>query len=336
MSNGVFQISNSEEYRRAGSLDLIEMLPVPDCNPLFMPKLVLETIVGAVTRREFIHVSGPSGVAKTALIEALSGNPSNFLALCSYLGAEPKPLRLFPIETPIYETAGELWQHRSIKNNQTYDEFSGLVQALIVASKIQDAYPLIWLREMGRVMSSSVQGGLLNLMASNILLPNGERIDGRNIAWIADSNYQAEREYSHSLVPFDDALKRRFTVNITLGYLTPKQEAYALAHLMQKRYGKSMVNQELIKQVVKLGMEIRSYRMEGMLKSVPPPTIYGYEAFLRMAMAMPHLSAQQVANMTLLGAAWREDEKHISAILGKIFGVQGDSAQDSAMAGNVI
>ena len=57
-------------------------------------------------------------------------------------------------------------------------------------------YPLVWLREMGRVHSSSVQGELVNPMSKyDILLPDGRRLDGSKVDWVADSNYQADGDF---------------------------------------------------------------------------------------------------------------------------------------------
>ena len=107
------------------------------------------------------------------------------------MGFQEKPLRLFPIEMVIFETPGELFQRRALKDGTTYDEKSCLVKALHDASQLKnESYPLIWLREMGRVHSSSVQGGLLDLLVKeNIILPDGNLIPVQNISWIADSNY---------------------------------------------------------------------------------------------------------------------------------------------------
>jgi len=50
----------------------------------------------------------------------------------------------------------------------------------------------------------------------------------------------------------------------------------------------------LIHKVVQLGQAVRRHRAEGNLRSLAPPTIYGYLAFLRMATALPHLNLQQL------------------------------------------
>jgi hypothetical protein len=78
---------------------------------------------------------------------------------------------------------------------------------------------------------------------------------------------------------------------------------------------------DLIVKVVQMGQVIRRYRADGTLLSVPPPTLYGYLAFLRMVQAMPHLSLLQIAQATLFGNAGREDRQHISGVFGEVFGL---------------
>jgi MoxR-like ATPase len=68
----------------------------------------------------------------------------------------------------------------------------------------------------------------------DIVLPDGARIDGRRIAWVADSNYQAEQDFTHTLVTLDDALRRRFSVNLTMGYLAAEQEIKVLQNLTKE------------------------------------------------------------------------------------------------------
>ncbi|MDY6988904.1 MAG: AAA family ATPase [Thermodesulfobacteriota bacterium] len=236
MANGVYRISRLEEYRKAGSTDIVEMLPAPGCNRLFLPKFVLEILVYAIVHREFIHLSGPTGSAKSSLLEALHLVPENFRAICGGLGYAVLPLKLYPIEMTTYETPGELYQRRSLRDGSTFDEKSRLVDALEdAAASGEDCYSLIWLREIGRVHSSSVQGGLLNLMTKgDIVLPEGSRLAGEAISWVADSNYQAENDSTHTLVTLDDALKRRFTIQLSLDYLSPEQEVSVLQHMLRK------------------------------------------------------------------------------------------------------
>ena len=329
MAAQVFRLSRNSEYRKAGPTDLVELLAPPGNNPLFLLKWLVDTLVYAIVRHEFVHLSGPTGSAKSSLLEALYLVPENFRSLCASLGFAVKPLKLYPVEMAIYEAPGELYQRRSLKDGTTYDEMSKLVQALEDAAKCRnDCYPLIWLREMGRVHSSSVQGGLLNLMTRNdILLPDGRRIDGAGIAWVADSNYQAEQDSNHTLVNLDDALKRRFSINLTLDYLSGEQEVQVLEYLVvEMKLG--TLDRELIAKVVKLGQAIRRQRLEGNLQSLVPPTIYGYLAFLKMAQSLTYLSLQQVAIVTLLGNAGLEDRKLVFSVLNEVFGLQNTQEED--------
>jgi len=236
MGSQIFRISRPQEYRKAGPTDLVELVPVPGQNPLFIMRWIVDTLVYGIVHGEFIHLSGPTGSAKSSLLEALYLVPSNFLAVCTGLRFKTLPLQLHPIEMATYETPGELYARRALKDGTTYDEKSGLVVALEHATEdCGKSYNLIWLREMGRVHSPSVQGGLLNLMTKgDIALPNGRRLKGGGIAWVADSNYQAEQDSTHTLVTLDDALKRRFSINLTLDYLSASQEIQVLQHLMQE------------------------------------------------------------------------------------------------------
>jgi hypothetical protein len=251
------------------------------------------------------------------------------------MGFDQRPLKVYPIEMATYEAPGELYNRRALKNGTTYDEMSRLVQALEDASKTNGAsYPLVWLREMGRVHSSTVQGGLLNLMTKgDIVLPDGRRIDGVRTAWVADSNYQAEQDASHTLVPLDDALKRRFSINLTLDYLSAEQEAQILEHLAATNGAPPDVR--LIERIVTLGQVIRRHKAQGDLQSVVPPTIYGYLAVVRMAGRMPHLSIQQIIRTTLLGNAKGDDQKLIPGIINEVFGLKAADDADPAIGNDL-
>ncbi len=323
MTKRVFRVDQENEYRMAGPFDLVQLLPTSHGNPLFIMKWQLQSLVDDIVAHEFIHLSGPTGSAKSSLIEALSSVQGNFRPICEDLGLAVKPVRLFPVEMAVYETPGELYQRRAIQNGTTYDEDSQLVQSLKKAAEDRDAYySIIWLREMGRVHAPSVQGGLLNLMThDDIVLPNGSHLSGHGIAWIADSNYQAAHESTHTLVTLDDALRRRFGSNLTMDYLSSELEAVVLENLWRE-CSQTDVDMELIDKVVKLGQVVRRHRNEGSLQSLVPPTIHGYLAFLRKAQSMPELSRQQVAEATLLGNASGRDRELLPAIQQEIFGLK--------------
>jgi len=240
-------------------------------------------------------------------------------------------MKLFPVEMAIFESPGEIYQRRALRKGQTYDEKSVLVEYLEKASQIRDEYyPVIHLREIGRVHSSSVQGGLLNLITpSDVELPDGRRVEGNGICWLADSNYQAEQDSRHTLVPLDDALARRFSVNLTLTYLDPEQE---LAVVQELRQGK-VTEQQL--QVIKLGHKIRYERAQGRLQSVSPPTIASYLVFIDMMRNLASLSPKQVAQSTLVGNACNDDLKHVDSLLNSVFGLAPEEGQDAEIGENL-
>ena len=336
MAAQVYPVWEPEQYRRAGPNDLVELRPVPGGHSLFLEKRIIEALVYAIAMHEACHLSGPTGSAKTSLIEALALVPENYLSVCQALGLPTKPVKLYPVEMVTFEAPGELYQRRALSEGTTYDEPSRLVVALEDAERVKEHYaPVIWLREMGRVHSASVQGGLLNLMSTtDIVLPDERRLDGRGIAWVADSNYQAERDATHTLVILDDALKRRFGVNLTLGYLGPEQEIEVLAQIVEKTEGRP-ADREVIRHVVRLVHVIRRYKEEGHLSSTPPPTIPNCLSMLRMIASMPHMSLQQAANNTLVGNPSRDDQKMFAAVFNEVFGLQEVETEDFTMGNNL-
>ena len=77
----------------------------------------------------------------------------------------------------------------------------------------------------------------------DILLPDGRRLDGSKVAWVADSNYQADGDSTHTLVTLDDALRRRFTINLTLDYLDLLQEVQVVQHILKEVRDEKDANQ---------------------------------------------------------------------------------------------
>jgi len=338
MAKKIYKITRIRQLNSAGPEDIVELLPAPGATPLFLKKIFLDVLAYGISQNEFIHLSGPTGSAKSSVLEALAV-PKNYRSLCKANNLDhDRPLRIYPIEMATFESPAELYQRRSLKNGSTYDEPSTLVVALQHASKNRDKQQaLIWLREMGRVHSASVQGGLLNLMSkTDIRLPDGSCIDGTGIAWVADSNYQADSDATHTLVTLDDALKRRFSINLTLGYLPEEQEEQVLLYLLDSEAREDV--RDLIPGIVRLGNEIREQKMEGNLQSVTPPTIYGYLALLRLQQKMPGTSLQDAVKATLLGNASQEDSAQAQVLFNRIFGLQSemDLDDDNAMGGDWI
>jgi hypothetical protein len=330
MSENVFRINKPYELRKAGPLDLIEMVPVPGTNPLYLPKVTLEIYTYGVIMCMLIHISGPTGTAKSSLIEAMA-LPANFFPICKSLGfPHKKPIKLYAAEMACFESPGELYQRRSLKEGTTYDEPSIVIKSLRDADKYKKTHHIvIWIKEMGRAHAPSVQGGLLDLMGKIIIrLPDGSTIDPSGIAWVCDSNYQAESDSIHTLVTLDDALKRRFSINLTMDYLAAEQEEQILHHLIRKWRLKQDLRM-LVPKIVKLGQKIRHHRLEGNLQSATAPTIYGYEALFKMMDALPHLSLRDAVFHTILGNTSLEDSKTAMAVFNEIFGLQAEDEEET-------
>lgn len=333
MGKNVYRIDQPEELRKAGPSDLIAMIPVRDANPLYLKKKTLEIYAYGVVHKEFMHISGPTGTAKSSFLEAMT-IPQNFHAICDFLGFKnKKPIRLYTAEMVCFETPGELYQRRSLKDGTTYDEASIIIKALRDADKYKESHQVVmWIKEMGRAHAPSIQGGLLDLMVkTRVHLPDGSTLDPIEIAWVCDSNYQAENDSVHTLVTFDDALKRRFRLNITLDYLDAEQEEQVLHYLIRKWNLKPDLRL-LVPKIVKLGQKIRYQRIEGNLQSATAPTIYGYEGLLKMIDALPHLSLRDAVFHTLLGNTNIDDSKTAMTTFNEIFGLQAEDEEEVSLS----
>ena len=85
-----YRLDRKTEYKKATPFDLIQLLPAPNGNVLFLPRIVLETMVLGVVRTELLHLSGPTGSAKTSFLEAMGREPRNFTLVCELLGLPPE------------------------------------------------------------------------------------------------------------------------------------------------------------------------------------------------------------------------------------------------------
>ncbi len=264
MTERIARLWREHEFKQAGPNEAIELLPVPGNTPMVLKKTVLEILGRAISSGEFAHCFGPTGSGKSGLIEAITLVPENWAALCRGMGLEYRPLEMFAIEMVNYETPGELYKQRAIRDGHTYDEESELIRAVRGAAACTGThYPLIWLRELGRVHSASVQGGLLNLITRGMIrLPDEQFISGAGIAWVTDSNYNVEDNATHTLVTLDDALARRATINIPFYYLSSEEEVHIIETLMDEGH-LPRLDGELIEKVVRLGRDIRIQRSQG-------------------------------------------------------------------------
>lgn len=332
----IFRITDKKALARAGSRDLVALEALKGNVPIVKELGILEVIGWGIIDSEFIHIHGETGAGKNALIESLAFHPQNWEALCEHLGAPYRPLRVFPIEMAVFETISEIYSRRAISQGQTFDEPSPLVQAIREATALADkAYAVIWLREIGRTPTASVQGGLLNLMTKGVVrLSDNEMVNAADIAWIADSNYHTDDSSSHILVAQDDAINRRWTRNLSFDY--PGQEMAAEVLKFHRSQGFiPNVSDELIVKVVALGEEIRRQRREGALLSLAPPSIYGFSAFLRAAYRHQRLSPLEIAECTMLGAATPKDRQSARSIFADAFAKNMNDSNVSTRAGSI-
>ena len=322
----VYKSTDTKSYKKAGATDLLEMENSATGHSIYVLKEIVDKLVFGFCTGKLTHLSGPSGSAKTSLIEAIGRNPKNFATACKALGFPEKPLKIYPIEMCCFETPAEVSARRALRNGETYDEPSALVEALIDAAKHKDEfYPVVWLREAGRAHSSAVQGGFLNYMTDDyITLRDGQVILGAGIAWIADSNYAAVDEDLYTVVPIDAAFKRRFSLNIRMDYLPLKQEVEALRAIAGQVPELKDVEPDLIERIVRLGQKIREMRAEGPLRSLAPPTPYVYKSFLEMSCRLSRLDLLEVAKATLMGNASNEDSKLVPSVFNDVFGLTPD------------
>ena len=331
----IFRVSDSRSYAKAGSTDLVELPRPGGTYPVLVAKKTLEQVVYGIAAGEFIHLSGPTGTAKTSLIEALSEVPETFASVCEALDIPCKPLVVYRVEMCTFESPAELYRRRALRDGHTFDEESELVVALRIADRMRENnYPVIWLREMGRTHSSAVQGGLLNLMTTGrIQLPDGSSLNGNGIAWLADSNYAAVADADvYTLPPLDAALGRRFTVNVRIDYLNEPQEKEALGRIAACVPEIRSVKKSLINDVVKLGQAIRRHRAQGNFLSLPPPSLQSYVTVLRMTKRLPHMLTAEIAEVTLLGNPSSEDSQLIPGLFSEVFGLREVEESDGELA----
>ena len=329
------RVDKASELKKAGPSDIIRLLPAPGQNPLFIQKMTVEVLVSSIAAGDKIHISGPTGSAKTSLMDALSLEPRNFAYLCEHLGLPIKPLTVYGIEMCIFDSPSELYQRRAIRSGTTYDEASPIIKCLqmIVSAQASgtDAYWCIYLKEIGRCHSSSVMGGLLDLLTNGpIFLPDSTRLEVTGLSWVCDSNYQAEGDAQYVLVPLDEALRRRFSTNLTMNYLPLQVEEGIVKQLVREQ--DLNVAEADIKAVVRLGHEIRRRRALGELQSLVPPTIYGFMSCLRLKARHRSTSLMDALRCTLIGNASSEDMGAAWAVVSEVLGV---GAEAETLAGGV-
>lgn len=312
-----FDVGDAVQLERSGPNDLLRLRPLPGRQPVFFPKHLLQTVAWCVARRRHIHLSGPTGAGKTGLLENLLLVPENLEAVCRSVGLEPRPVQVHAIEMSQFGAAPDIWCSVELTRSRTRIVPSPIVRAIMDTQGLRDShFVVVWLRELGRVMTASIQGSLVSLVQDDIELYDGQRLDASHVVFVTDSNH-FDDESLYTLVQKDAALMRRW-LTMPIGYLAEEQEATIVSQLL----GDSVPDDQVAK-VVRIGAEIRAKHKGGGFKSVSPPTIRSYVVCLE---AVRDLQAQvpvhELVRTVLLGGVGPEDAADATAIVARAFGLR--------------
>jgi len=320
MKPNLYDVRDKDEYRAAMPYDLIKLIPAYGNHSHYKYKYALDIMTFAICRQKAIHLSGPTGAGKSSLIEAITEEPENFRLLCEYAGYDYKPPLLYEIEMVKFDTPGECHERTRIKSTGTVDVPSLIIDALLDARKKQkDHYPIVYFMEMGRVHTASIQGGLLNIVGKPyVKLADNKKIPTDNVCFIADSNYQAADDATYTLVTFDAALKRRFDINMSIPHFPEENQVHILHDLVHDTLDKNP-DVELIKNIIRLGQEIRQYKAEGNLESVTEPNPKGYLTCYEMIKSLPGIGIDLAISNTMLGNAASDDLKLVDSSIQNVF-----------------
>jgi hypothetical protein len=320
MKTKIYDIRDKEEYRAAMPFDMIKLIPAIGNHSHYKYKYALDIMTFGICHQKSIHLSGPTGAGKSSLIEAITEEPENFRLLCEYSGYEFKPPLLYEIEMVKFDTPGECHERTVIKNRDTVDVPSAIIEALLDAQKKRkDHYPIVYFMEMGRVHTASIQGGLLNIVGKPFVKAlDNQKIPTGNVCFIADSNYQAAGDATYTLVTFDEALKRRFDINLSIPHFPEENQVHIMHDLVNETLDKTP-DVELIKNIVRLGQMIRQYKAEGNLVSVTEPNPKGCLTCYEMIKALPGIGINLAITNSMLGNAASDDLKLVDTSIQTVF-----------------
>ncbi len=320
MKTKIYDIRDKEEYRAAMPFDLIKLIPAVGNHSHYKYKYALDIMTFGICHQKSIHLSGPTGAGKSSLIEAITEEHENFRLLCEYSGIEYKPPLLYEIEMVKFDTPGECHERTMIKNRDTVDVPSAIIDALKDAQVTKkDHYPIVYFMEMGRVHSASIQGGLLNIVGKpHVKALDNQKIPTDNVCFIADSNYQAAGDATYTLVTFDEALKRRFDINLSIPHFPEENQVHIMHDLVYDTLDKTP-DVELIKNIINLGQVIRQYKAEGNLVSVSEPNPKGYLTCYELIKNLPGIGVNLAVTNSMLGNAATEDLKLVDTSIQTVF-----------------
>jgi MoxR-like ATPase len=305
-----------ESYTDAGPSDLVRLEPLPGQVAPIVERQKLDLLVAGITTGSRIHVSGPTGTAKTLTIRTLLFRPSNFETICTVLGIPLLPLAVYSCQIGRFDGPSELIFRRTARGGDIFDEDSILVKALKEQDKRKsENYAVILLPELGRALSEAIQGALVELISDTVLLDSDRRLLlTDHVCWLTDSNY-ADTTGEYSLVRLDQALSRRLSLSIEMFHPGEEQECAILRTLVP-----GSAPEELAR-IVRLAAGVRRARAERSLMDVPPPALDACAAFLRMRAKLPHVPVENLVFSTVLANCAPADRSRAGDLFANTFGV---------------
>ena len=321
------------DFERASSGSLVRLQPCSKNGHCYYADYDLAAVtVDAIAMQAPAHLSGQSGTGKTHFLTSLLySSRVNFECIRDALDLpkwpQLKPHRIF---VSTYETPGEVWYRTEVVRFTTVQKQQKILDILTEAAEDPENLHVVWLVESGRGVSSSIQGGWLEIVGQRTVRePNGRMFELDNVTFVTDSNHVANPSGEFAIWDLDQAYGRRWTRRITVSPLSPDQEA-AVLHALPPE-----ATEPQIHQVVSLAAAIREKQMEGGLRSILPPTIDA-ELDLLGCMCRLRLNTRTLVFRTLLGHCVSNEMEEAESVYADAFGVQVETDTPAAQAVGIL
>jgi hypothetical protein len=167
-----------------------------------------------------------------------------------------------------------------------------------------------------------ISTALLDLMTkSEIEINESTRIPPNTVSFCADSNYQAAGSASsgnYVLSTLDEAVNRRFEIQLEINFLPKDMEIEVLRFLVQQNLPSEEIDNTLICNIVELGSKIRGLRNSGKISSINP-TPYNYLAAYRLIKGLPERDVISLLKKTIVGNASEQDKPQLDSLINNVF-----------------